>query len=807
MKKYPTAVKNRDDIDLKLGIKSSLKELKALFSLTYVLYEINGRKSELKYCEEKRVGTKTTIQIPADLLSKIHSFFATEMSNKSLTSIEGPINKNPIYIAQYEALLVSLELFSKISKIAFVGGYAASHERTGGNRHEKILKFTTNIDLVSYTLSDVGGSIFPEVKNQLLKWILMNDAAASSFSDNQQAIDKISSLFTIFSEETKFKIRDTNGEVIFQQEGIYEEILNGNTVIESDPEEDVGPFRILASFIRNDFHKFLTKDANNGFSLKPGTTMSNLKEYAGRVSNYLDLLPKKTTIYQDVATVEVTDEFDSSKVVAGQDLSCKEFIRDTAAAKLKFNGLLVTRFIASLCTKPFVILTGLSGSGKTKIAQAFSSWITHNHKPYSFRLGEEIQASRSTYLIIDIDKLGVLISQSGSNTKTLLPHTLITSWVTAIKSNNYTTETPSQIIQEKVIEYSPTLNSFHAPLKALAFAHIKNAEKLIAIKQTCLVPVGADWTNREPLLGFPNALEHGKYIKPENGAIDLIIEAAKPENSNLPFFLILDEMNLSHVERYFADFLSAIESEEPITLHPDTEEWKNEDGSWKGDIPDRIKLPKNLFIVGTVNIDETTYMFSPKVLDRANVIEFRVSETEMNRFLDNPAKPDIKSLSGVGVSMAASFVNIAQEEIKEYDNKEEINEALLKLFNELKKTGAEFGYRTASEIYRFAGIMKKLTENDGASWSTNDIIDAAVMQKLLPKLHGSRKKLVDVLETLSELCINTQGEEGKELLKKFDDKPDSINNHPEVKFEISLEKILRMKKRVIEDGFTSFAEA
>ena len=72
-------------------------------------------------------------------------------------------------------------------------------------------------------------------------------------------------------------------------------------------------------------------------------------------------------------------------------------------------------------------------------------------------------------------------------------------------------------------------------------------------------------------------------------------------------------MNLSHVERYFSDFLSAMESEDPIHLH---DNMKLNVPPWK------IELPLNLFVVGTVNVDETTYMFSPKVLDRANTIEF-----------------------------------------------------------------------------------------------------------------------------------------------------------------------------------------
>src|SRR5690606_19952454 len=113
-------------------------------------------------------------------------------------------------------------------------------------------------------------------------------------------------------------------------------------------------------------------------------------------------------------------------------------------------------------------------------------------------------------------------------------------------------------------------------------------------------------------------------VKPENGILDLLLKAK--ENIHKPFFIILDEMNLSHVERYFADFLSIMETGEDIILFKDFKE--------KNEIPAKITWPQNVFIIGTVNIDETTYMFSPKVLDRANTIEFRITAQEMEDFLN-----------------------------------------------------------------------------------------------------------------------------------------------------------------------------
>lgn len=356
---------------------------------------------------------------------------------------------------------------------------------------------------------------------------------------------------------------------------------------------------------------------------------------------------------------------------------------------LLYSDNLISRFIASLITKPFVILSGLSGSGKTKLAQAFAMWICQDNS------------------------------------------------------------------------------------------------------QICIIPVGADWTNREPLLGYPNALNSSKYVKPDNGALKLIIKAN--ENPELPFFLILDEMNLSHVERYFADFLSVMESNEEISLFSK--------GKVKSGVPSNLRLPKNLFIIGTVNIDETTYMFSPKVLDRANAIEFRVSKNEITLFFENNLDVDLSKVSSKGDLMAESFLNMAHNKEFEDKDSESLNKTLVDFFEQLKKAGAEFGYRSATEIIRIINQLKLIDSNI----SEEGKIDIAIMQKLLPKLHGSRRKLCPVLITLGGFCvtgkiINVE----KEVfgIEDFD-----FDSKSEVKYPLSLEKITRMYKGAIENGFASYAEA
>ena len=361
------------------------------------------------------------------------------------------------------------------------------------------------------------------------------------------------------------------------------------------------------------------------------------------------------------------------------DFNIAEILNKIKNSGLIYNDSLIYRYAISLMTKPFVILSGLAGSGKTQLALAFANCLVENEE-----------------------------------------------------------------------------------------------------EQICFVPVGADWTNREPLLGYPSALDEKKYIKPESGVLDIILRAK--ENPQKPYFLILDEMNLSYVERYFADFLSAMEAHKKISL-------------WKGDehVPANVELPKNLFITGTINVDETTYMFSPKVLDRANVIEFKIDKEDIKKFFEESPNPQPSILVGKASSMAYSFVEVSNND-RALDS--EANDVLLNFFEELKKVNSEFGYRVAVEIGRFISIAKEY--NGHSEFDLDSYVDFAIIQKLLPKLHGSRKRLDKTLTTLWDLC---QKDGGKKIYEA------TFEDAKNAKYEESANKILRMYNAANENGFTSFAEA
>lgn len=271
-----------------------------------------------------------------------------------------------------------------------------------------------------------------------------------------------------------------------------------------------------------------------------------------------------------------------------------------------------------------------------------------------------------------------------------------------------------------------------------------------------IVPVGANWTENRHILGFYNVITK-EYMKSD--ALELILEAEKPENKDKPFFLILDEMNLSHVERYFADFLSAMESGEEISLHKsDDEKEKNEEEK----VPKSIKLPENLFVIGTVNVDETTYMFSPKVLDRANVIEFSTSSAKnymLNRLNQEELKWNVEYIENPLSNIELRKKRIS--DLKEYfeDVNTEDGEKLWNLLSEelnkfqetLKKAGFDFGFRVIDEILRFMYVAR-IYNDEREDWDWQRYFDAQIKQKMLPKIHGSQRTLETVLIELFEHC-------------------------------------------------------
>ena len=390
---------------------------------------------------------------------------------------------------------------------------------------------------------------------------------------------------------------------------------------------------------------------------------------------------------------------------ANRDLAtvCSDFSSKLRSAGLSFGSdheAFVRDFVVSLATKQLVILTGLSGSGKTQIALQFGRWLSGG----------------------DEDRYRV-------------------------------------------------------------------------------VPVRPDWTGPEALLGYEDALretEGGRRAWQVPAPLQFMLRAARDEDR--PYLMILDEMNLAHVERYFADVISGMESGEGCL--PNLRE--DEDGTWRKACgerePDKIPFPDNLFIAGTVNVDETTYMFSPKVLDRANTLEFTVETEDLQADIRKPGDCEPGD-----PSLVRGFLEIASDENWHVENppagRESFVGRLKDLHRELDR-GFSFGHRVLFEAIRYAALHA-----EAGGDSMEEALDVQVLQKILPRIHGSRRRVEPVLRTVGKFCWDLQPESQDDTgTGGFDPENPPSGDGGEPVLERSFDKVRRMTERLRANQFVSFTE-
>lgn len=269
-----------EELQLKLGIKSSLPNVKSALGLLLSIWESGIQDDEIIYGREE--GEKI---IPIDLvLGRLSIFFGCDeerLSEKLLV--------NPLYTSQIEALQVAFELCWRVARFTFVDStFPFSKERTGGKRYAKKLSFTKNIDLISLFLRQDVNS-----KDILFHWI-MQTSVPKELEHKENCLKQF---LTALSEECIFRIRtNEDGIYTFRNYGVYDALLDSFEVNISDAKEQVGTLRILNNIINDGLNYYFTKSSNGTVKLREGIVVSDLEKYSKRVQNYLALSEVKISI-------------------------------------------------------------------------------------------------------------------------------------------------------------------------------------------------------------------------------------------------------------------------------------------------------------------------------------------------------------------------------------------------------------------------------------------------------------------------------------------------------------------------------
>lgn len=428
---------------------------------------------------------------------------------------------------------------------------------------------------------------------------------------------------------------------------------------------------------------FDAEDLSSG-ETKSIKVVYNGKEYAGKVSNdttdrrrvrifwstdlgrlfdtYKNVESKATFVKKQTGVYEIT-------IIGGEKgMTTKEqvaAIRKYIEAKgFNYDGSLIENFYLGLKSKPFVILAGTSGTGKTRLVRLFAEAIKAEYK---------------------------------------------------------------------------------------------------------LVSVRPDWSDSSDLFGHVDLNQ--KFVP---GAIIDFVKQAEL-NPTKPYFLCLDEMNLARVEYYMSDILSAIETrryESGMIITDSVVSAAN-----YGNDPHapgrygKVILPGNLYIVGTVNMDETTFPFSKKVLDRANTIEFS--------YVDLLSMPSFSTASADKITVTNEFLVSKYITLNDCDavDKEYIAgvcTTLSRINGILEIANAHIGYRVRDEI-----VFYMLNNREADLLDDKVAFDNQIMQKILPRIQGSSESIKTMLGELLKICESE-------------------------KYDASAKKVNFMIKRYEEDGFTSY---
>lgn len=256
------------------------------------------------------------------------------------------------------------------------------------------------------------------------------------------------------------------------------------------------------------------------------------------------------------------------------------------------------------------------------------------------------------------------------------------------------------------------------------------------------VPVRPSWNDDGDLLGYVD-LVHMVYHASDSGFVDFLVRSQTEENKDKLFFVCFDEMNLARVEHYFSQFLSILErpaGQRKLKLYDRQYEGRLYNSK---DYPYQIDIGDNVRFIGTVNIDETTYNFSDKVLDRANVIDLEISD-----FSRQWSHKNYKATRTPVWSLSDFEKIIIKTPVRDMS---EIRSMLWDIHCMLQRASRKYGVgpRIVKSIELYLSNLPSDMELS-QKFGFRDAVDIQVAQRVLTKVRGPENMIGDVLRADNE---------------------------------------------------------
>ena len=317
-----------DQVDLKLGIKSSLPSVKPTLALLFLMWREMGRPSELEYATAQGDAIVLRTDIEEALYQRLHEISGVVTLEQFLDKT----NNNLMFKAQLEALSVAFELVWKVAKIRFSDGRPNSAERTGGSRFPKRVWFTLNMDLLDAVCGDDADYL-----KVFFSWLGFDLNA-----DNEKERNIIRFL-TIISESAYYKLIDNEVGVVFNLESVYKAVLSHTDAVDiSGDKEAKGSLRILKSALAENLISNISVHNNAVTAIDADA----LRHYADRVSVFHQLEPK---VYLTTPTTAPTIDFDALRQ-EWMDKDNQEFIL-SCLDFMKTHGLFTDKSLETLQDK------------------------------------------------------------------------------------------------------------------------------------------------------------------------------------------------------------------------------------------------------------------------------------------------------------------------------------------------------------------------------------------------------------------------------------------------------------------------